>query len=253
MVTLFPEMLDPVRRWGVSGRAVQRGLLRLHGIDPRSFATDAHGTVDDRPYGGGPGMVIRVEPYASAIEAACRQVPAGAPVVFLSPQGRRHDQSVAARLARLPGLVLVCGRYEGFDERLVEMAADEELSVGDFVLSGGEIPAMVVIDSVVRLLPGVLGDGQSAVEDSYATGLLDHPHYTRPEEIAGRAVPRVLVSGDHEQIRRWRRKQALGRTLQRRPDLLAGIDLGAEDRALLDEYVEEQRAAGQNIGSVACH
>lgn len=236
-------MLAPVGQNGVVGRAVQRGQLRLVTVDPRDHATDAHGTVDDRPYGGGPGMVIRVEPYATAIRQAKAQVPAGSPVVFLTPQGRPFDQALAAHYATLPGLVLVAGRYEGFDERLIEACGDEEISLGDYVLSGGEIAAMAVIDATVRLLPGVLGDEQSAVEESFTTGLLDHPHYTRPEVAAGRTVPRVLLEGNHDAIRRWRRKQALGRTSIRRPDLLRAVPLTDEDRALLDEFLAE-RAAG---------
>lgn len=240
VVTLFPELVAPLARFGVVGRAVQRGQARLLLEDPRTHATDAHGTVDDRPYGGGPGMVIKVEPFGTAIRAARARVAPGSPVLFLTPQGEKFDQAVAARLATLPGLVLVAGRYEGFDERLVEAEADGELSVGDFVLSGGEIAAMLVADAVLRLRPGVLGDDQSAEQESFSDGLLDCPHYTRPETIAGRRVPPVLLGGDHEQVRRWRRKQALGRTRLRRPDLLAGRVLTAEDRALLEEFLAEQ-------------
>jgi len=243
VVSLFPEMLAPVVQFGVVGRAVRRNLARVTPVDPRTFATDAHGTVDDRPYGGGPGMVIRVEPFATAIDAARKQVPAGSPVVFLSPQGRPFDQSAAMRYASLPGLVLVAGRYEGFDERLIEIAGGEEVSVGDFVLSGGEIAAMAVLDATFRLLPGVLGDDQSALQESFADGLLDHPHYTRPEVAYGRPVPRVLIEGNHEAIRRWRRKQALGRTSLRRPDLLGTRALSDEDRLLLEEFRAEQSVA----------
>lgn len=250
VVTLFPEMLAPFGRCGIVGRAVQRGLLRLAAVDPRDYATDVHATVDDRPYGGGPGMVIRVEPFATAIRAARGQVAAGSPVVFLTPQGRPFDQAMAARFAALPGVVLVAGRYEGFDERLIEACGDEEVSLGDYVLSGGEVAAMAVIDATVRLLPGALGDDQSAVEDSFATGLLDHPHYTRPELAAGRAVPKVLLEGNHAAIRRWRRKQALGRTSLRRPDLLGAVRLTDEDRALLDEFLAERRA-GDDGGAPA--
>jgi tRNA (guanine37-N1)-methyltransferase len=246
VVSLFPEMLAPCTQLGVVGRAIQRGLVRMESIDPRSYATDVHGTVDDRPYGGGPGMLLRVEPYATAIAAARTRVADGSPVIFLTPQGRIFDQAVARRLAALPGMVLVAGRYEGFDERLIEMACDEELSLGDFVLSGGEIAAMAVIDATVRLLPGVLGDEQSAVEDSFSAGLLDHPHYTRPEVVDGRVVPGVLLAGDHEAIRRWRRKQALGRTSLRRPELLQGWSLTSEDRRLLDEFLEEQRLGNED-------
>jgi tRNA (guanine37-N1)-methyltransferase len=211
-------------------------------VDPRAFATDAHGTVDDRPYGGGPGMVIRVEPFATAIAAAREQVGPGSPVVFLNPQGRRFDQATARRYAALPGLVLVAGRYEGFDERLIEIAGGEEISIGDFVMSGGEIAAMAVLDATLRLIPGVLGDELSAEQESFAAGLLDHPHYTRPEVAHGRPVPQVLIEGNHEAIRRWRRKQALGRTSLRRPDLLGNRQLSDEDRRLLDEFRAEQQA-----------
>lgn len=249
VVSLFPEMLAPVVQFGVVGRAIRRNLARVIPIDPRAFATDVHGTVDDRPYGGGPGMVIRVEPFATAIAAAREQVPAGSPVVFLSPQGKPFDQATARRYAELPGLVLVAGRYEGFDERLIESAADEEISVGDFVMSGGEIAAMAVLDATLRLRPGVLGDEQSAEEESFAAGLLDYPHYTRPEVANGRSVPRVLTEGNHEAIRRWRRKQALGRTSLRRPDLLQNRELSDEDRRLLDEFRAEQSAAGALAGT----
>ena len=242
VVTLFPEMLAPLAQFGVVGRAIQRSLARVTPVDPRAFATDVHGTVDDRPYGGGPGMVIRVEPFATAIAAARGQVPAGSPVVFLTPQGKAFDQATAQRYATLPGLVLVAGRYEGFDERLIEIVADEEISVGDFVMSGGEIAAMAVLDATLRLRPGVLGDEQSAEEESFATGLLDYPHYTRPEIACGKPVPRVLMEGNHEAIRRWRRKQALGRTSLRRPDLLGNRELSDEDRRLLDEFRAEQHA-----------
>jgi len=242
VVSLFPEMLAPVVQFGVVGRAIRRNLARVIPVDPRAFATDVHGTVDDRPYGGGPGMVIRVEPFATAIAAARAQVPAGSPVVFLSPQGRPFDQATARRYAGLPGLVLVAGRYEGFDERLIESVADEEVSVGDFVMSGGEIAAMAVLDATLRLRPGVLGDEQSAEEESFAAGLLDYPHYTRPEVAHGRPVPRVLTEGNHEAIRRWRRKQALGRTSLRRPDLLQNRELSDEDRRLLEEFRAEQSA-----------
>ncbi len=240
VVSLFPEMFAPLAQCGVVGRAIRGNLARIILVDPRSYATDVHGTVDDRPYGGGPGMVIRVEPFATAINAARLQVPAGSPVVFLSPQGRPFDQATARRYASLPGIVLVAGRYEGFDERLIETLADEEVSVGDFVMSGGEVAAMAVVDATLRLRPGVLGDERSAEEESFATGLLDYPHYTRPEIADGRTVPRVLLEGNHEAIRRWRRKQALGRTSLRRPDLLGNRDLSDEDRRLLDEFCAEQ-------------
>jgi tRNA (guanine37-N1)-methyltransferase len=244
VVTLFPDLVAPLARFGVVGRAVQRGQARLFLEDPRAYADDVHGTVDDRPYGGGPGMVIKVEPFRTAIRAARARVAAGSPVLFLSPQGERFDQAAARRFAALPGLVLVAGRYEGFDERLIEAEADGELSVGDFVLSGGEIAAMLVTDAVLRLRPGVLGDDQSAEQESFSDGLLDYPHYTRPEVVGDRAVPPVLLGGNHEQVRRWRRKQALGRTRLRRPDLLAGRELSAEDRVLLDEFFAERGTTG---------
>ncbi len=245
VVTLFPALVATASRVGVTGRAVERGQVTVGTVNPRDYAQDVHGTVDDRPYGGGPGMVIRVEPFATAIGAARDLVPAGSPVVFLSPQGRRFDQAMARRFASLPGLVLVAGRYEGFDERLIEVAGGEEVSVGDFVLSGGEIAAMAVLDATLRLLPGVLGDEQSAEQESFGDGLLDHPHYTRPEVAHGLPVPKVLMEGNHEAIRRWRRKQALGRTSLRRPDLLGGRELSDEDRRLLEEFRAEQAPASR--------
>lgn len=240
VVTIFPDMVLTVAGYGVVGRAVERGLVSLECQDPRDFTRDAHRTVDDRPYGGGPGMVMKFEPAAAAVTAAREKLPAGAPVVCLSPQGRLFDQATAQRFAELPGIVLLAGRYEGIDERLIESHVDEELSLGDFVLSGGEIAAMAVIDAVVRLLPGVLGDETSATQDSFAEGLLDHPHYTRPEEIAGRRVPEVLLSGDHARIARWRYQQALGRSFERRPDLVEKLELNDEQQKLLDEYLEAQ-------------
>jgi len=251
VVTLFPGCFAPDRLPGVCGRAVQRGLVSLEALDPRDWASDVHRTVDDRPYGGGPGMVIRVEPFRSAIRAARAAGPAGSRVVFLGPQGRRLDQPLVAELAALPGLVLVAGRYEGFDERLIEAECDLELSLGDFVLSGGEIAALAVIDAVVRLQAGALGDVESARQDSFSDGLLEYPHYTRPEVLDGAAVPPVLLGGNHEEIRRWRRKQSLGRTCERRPDLLQERQLTAEDRALLAEYRAEQgeqAAVGEPAG-----
>lgn len=242
VVSLFPEMFTPLAQFGVVGRAIRRNLARITPVDPRAFATDVHGTVDDRPYGGGPGMVIRVEPFATAITAARGLVPGGSPVVFLSPQGQPFDQATARRYAALPGLVLVAGRYEGFDERLLEIIAGEEISVGDFVMSGGEIAALAILDATLRLRPGVLGDEQSADEESFSAGLLDFPHYTRPEVAHGRSVPRVLLEGNHEAIRRWRRKQSLGRTSLRRPELLGNRELSDEDCRLLEEFRAEQRS-----------
>ncbi len=241
VVTLFPDMVLTIAEYGVVGRAAKRGLISLECQNPRDFTVDAHRTVDDRPYGGGPGMVMMYEPSAAAIASAKDHLPAGSPVLYLSPQGAAFDQATAQRLAGLPGLVLLAGRYEGIDERLIESQVEEELSLGDFVLSGGEIAAMVVIDAVARLLPGVLGDAASASQDSFMDGLLDYPHYTRPEETDGRRVPEVLLSGDHARIAKWRYQQALGRSFQRRPDLVEKLELNDEQQKLLDEYLEEQR------------
>jgi tRNA (guanine37-N1)-methyltransferase len=245
LVTVFPEMLGAVADFGVTGRAVRDGRLELLTVNPRDFTEDRHRSVDDRPYGGGPGMVMRPEPLAAALHEASQRVGDGAPVIYLSPQGRRFDHQWAQELATQPGLVLLAGRYEGVDERVLERAVDAELSIGDYVLSGGELPAMVVIDAVARLLPGVLGHEASAAEDSFASGLLDCPHYTRPEQYDGLRVPDVLLSGDHEAIRRWRLQQALGRTWERRPDLLermaAERGLADEEQALLAEYQQARR------------
>ncbi|RMG52484.1 MAG: tRNA (guanosine(37)-N1)-methyltransferase TrmD [Gammaproteobacteria bacterium] len=238
VVTLFPEFVATVAEYGVVGRAARSGRIALSAWNPRDHATDVHRTVDDRPYGGGPGMVMKIEPLRGAIRDA-RNANPQAPVIYLSPQGRVLDQPAVRRLARMPGLILVAGRYEGIDERLIELEVDEEWSIGDYVLSGGELPAMVVIDAVTRLLPGVLGDADSAEQDSFTEGLLDCPHYTRPEEYEGLRVPQVLLGGHHEQIARWRRKQALGRTWQRRPDLFDRLQLDEADRALLDEWLSE--------------
>ena len=241
VITLFPEMVTTIAEFGVVGRAQRRELVTLDIENPRDHTSDVHRTVDDRPYGGGPGMVMKYEPLAGAVAAARERSPQGSPVVYLSPQGRVFDQALAKRYAALPGLILLAGRYEGVDERFIESQVDEELSLGDFVLSGGEVAAMAVIDAVVRLLPGVLGDDESAAQDSFMEGLLDYPHYTRPEVTNGRKVPDVLVSGDHAEIARWRMKQALGRTFVRRPDLIEKLELSVEQRALLDEFLKEQR------------
>jgi len=241
VVSLFPEMIREATRFGVGGRAFEKGLAQLECFNPREFATDAYQTVDDRPYGGGPGMVLKVEPMSAALDAARAQLAPGSRTIFLSPQGRVFDQSVAQELSSLPGFVLVCGRYEGFDERLVESRADFELSLGDVVLSGGEVAALAVIDAVLRLLPGVLGDAASAAQDSFMNGLLDCPHYTRPEQVEGREVPAVLLGGDHAAIARWRLKQSLGRTWERRPELLASRDLTETERELIDEYRAEKK------------
>ncbi|HEY3698717.1 MAG TPA: tRNA (guanosine(37)-N1)-methyltransferase TrmD [Spongiibacteraceae bacterium] len=240
MVTLFPDMFDAVIDNGITSRAVDNGILQLNCWNPRDFTSDRHHTVDDRPYGGGPGMVMKIEPLRDAIHAARNELKE-ARVIYLSPQGRRLDQSAAAELATRSQLILVAGRYEGIDERLIETEIDEEWSIGDYVLSGGELAAMVLIDAVTRLLPGVLGDEQSAQQDSFSNGLLDCPHYTRPEEYDGKRVPAVLMSGNHELIRRWRLKQALGRTWLRRSELLQQQMLNDEQQRLLDEFIREQR------------
>ncbi len=242
VVTLFPEMLRALTGFGVSGRAVARGLVELRTWNPRDYATDRHRSVDDRPYGGGPGMVMMVEPLRSAIRAA-REALEPCTVIYLSPAGRRLDQAGVERIAGRGNSVLVAGRYEGIDQRLLDTGIDEELSIGDYVLSGGELPAMVLIDALVRLIPGALGDEDSARQDSFVEGLLDCEHYTRPEEIDGRRVPEVLLSGNHAVIARWRRKQALGVTWLRRPDLLASMPLAKADRLLLEEFIAERRRA----------
>lgn len=237
VVTLFPEMFAAVARCGVTGRALEAGLWRLATWNPRDFTTDNYRTVDDRPYGGGPGMVMMAEPLERALDAA--QAAGAGPVVYLSPQGARLDHRKVMELAARPAVLLLCGRYEGVDERLIRRRVHEELSLGDFVLSGGEIAAMAVIDAVVRQLPGALGDATSALEESFAGGLLDCPQYTRPEVYRGERVPEVLLSGHHENIRRWRLKQALGRTWLRRPDLLAARALSEEEAQLLEEFRRE--------------
>jgi tRNA (guanine37-N1)-methyltransferase len=248
VVTLFPPMFEAVTEFGVTGRARDRGLYQLVLWNPRDFAANVHRTVDDRPYGGGPGMVMMAEPLAKSLGAAAqRQKGSGVAdprVIYLSPQGRLLDHALVAGLARESGLVLVAGRYEGVDERLLERYSVEEISIGDYVLSGGELAAMVLIDCVVRQLPGALGDAESAGQDSFVDGLLDCPHYTRPEQFEGREVPAVLLSGNHAAIRRWRLKQSLGRTWRRRPDLIARRELSAEERGLLDEYMNEAEATG---------
>jgi tRNA (guanine37-N1)-methyltransferase len=240
VVTLFPELIREALRHGVLGRAQQRGLLAVGCEDPRAHTSNVHKTVDDRPYGGGPGMVMKPEPLCAAIEAAMARLPPGSQRIALSAQGRPLTQRRARELAAAPGLLLVAGRYEGIDERVIETHVDAEVSIGDYVLSGGEFPALVLIDALARLLPGALGDERSAEQESFSEGLLDWPHYTRPEEYAGRRVPQVLLSGDHAAIARWRLKQALGRTWERRPDLRAGIESDAQRAALLQEYLSER-------------
>lgn len=247
VVTIFPEMFAAVRDFGISRRAVERGLWSLQCWNPRDFTSDQHRTVDDRPYGGGPGMVMLVEPLAQAIAAAkASQLEAGGKsgrVVYLSPQGRPLDHAGVMRLAQDPALILLCGRYEGVDQRLIDAEVDEEVSIGDFVVSGGELPAMLLIDSIVRHLPGALNDADSAVEDSFFAGLLDCPHYTRPEKHPSGSVPAALVSGNHAEIRRWRLKQALGRTWRKRPDLLAQRKLSREEHFLLEQFKQEKSPA----------
>ncbi|GAB6196085.1 tRNA (guanosine(37)-N1)-methyltransferase TrmD [Lysobacter xanthus] len=238
VVSLFPEFVAQVAGFGVVGRAVERGLLSIHGTNPRDFAEGNYRRVDDRPFGGGPGMVMLIDPLRRALDAARNAGEGAARVVYMSPQGARLDQATVRRLAAEPRLVLLCGRYEGVDERLLRAEIDEEISIGDYVLSGGELAAAVVIDAIARLQDGVLNDAESAVQDSFEDGLLDCPHYTRPVEHALGTVPDVLLSGDHARIARWRRMQALGRTAERRPDLLDGRALSKSDAALLREYRE---------------
>lgn len=240
VVTLFPEMFTAVSEYGITGKAVSAGLLQVSMVNPRDYATDRHRTVDDRPYGGGPGMVMTAQPLLAAIRDA-RQAMPGAAVSYLSPQGQRLGQQDVMDFAGRDSFILVAGRYEGVDERVIELEVDEEWSIGDYVLSGGELPAMVLIDAVARCLPGALGNDESATEDSFFRGMLDCPHYTRPEVVAGLPAPPVLLSGDHDGIRKWRLKQALGRTWKRRPDLLEALVMDTEKRALLDEYITEQR------------
>jgi len=239
VISLLPELVAPVMQTGVVGRAAERGLVALEQLSPREFTTDRHRTVDDRPYGGGPGMVLKYEPLRDAVHELRRRLPPGCREFVLTAQGRPFDQALARELATAPGLLLVCGRYEGIDERFTEGVIGAELSLGDYVLSGGELAAAVVIDAVTRLLPGVLGDECSHVEDSFTAGLLDCPQYTRPEVADERRVPQVLVGGDHEAIRRWRLKQALGRTWLRRPELLEKRQLTPEERRLLEEFESE--------------
>jgi len=239
-ITLFPEMFAAVTHYGITRRAHEAGLWRLQTWNPRDFTTDNYRTVDDRPYGGGPGMVMLAEPLEKALDAvAASQGEAKGRVIFLSPQGRRLDHRSVVALSRERALTLLCGRYEGVDERLLARRVDVELSLGDFVLSGGELAAMALIDAVVRQLPGALGDQYSALEESFVQGLLDCPQYTRPETYAGETVPEVLLTGNHEKIRRWRLKQALGRTWLRRPELLAARKMSDEERGLLEEFQRE--------------
>ena len=239
VVTLFPEMVRDFCRYGIPRIALERGLLAVGTWNPRDYTANRHRNVDDRPYGGGPGMVMQVQPVRDAIKAARGQ--GEGPVIYLSPQGRRLDQRAVRQFAELQHMILLAGRYEGIDERLIEREVDEEWSIGDYVLSGGEPAAMVWIDALARLIPGALGDEESAQQDSFMDGLLDYPHYTRPESVDGLPVPGVLLAGNHADIERWRMKQSLGRTWQRRPDLLEQMTLNKEQQALLAEFIREQQ------------
>jgi tRNA (guanine37-N1)-methyltransferase len=243
VVTLFPEMFAGITEFGVTSRAVKQDVMSVESWNPRDFTQDRHRTVDDRPYGGGPGMVMMIEPIRAAIHQAKAELGDDTPVVYLSPQGKVFNQNRAKDLSKLPALILLAGRYEGIDQRLIDHEVDEEISIGDFVVSGGELPAMLVIDAIARCLPGVLGHEDSAQEDSFFEGLLDHPHYTRPEEDSGQSgkqtVPPVLLSGNHEAIRVWRLKQALGQTWLKRPDLLIDRSLTEEEQRLMAEFQQQ--------------
>ena len=240
VITLFPEMFRAVTGQGVTRRAVERGLIEVRCWNPRDFTLDKYKTVDDRPYGGGPGMLMKVQPLYDAISAARAEAPAGTKVVCMSPQGVPLNHSLVTSIHAWGSVILVAGRYEGIDERILQKEVDLEVSIGDYVLSGGELPAMCVIDAVSRMVPGVLGDIRNAMEDTFAEGLLHYPQYTRPEEINGMKVPDILLSGDHAKVRRWRLKQSLGRTYENRPDLLHSRQLSSEEEALLAEYLAEK-------------
>lgn len=242
VISLFPDMFEAIQ-YGITGRAIRNGLIDLAITNPRDFTQDRHKTVDDRPYGGGPGMLMKVEPLKEAI-LSIKTDTAKSKVVYLSPQGQPLTQTIVKELSDNEQLILLAGRYEGVDERLIEHYVDYECSIGDYVLSGGELPAMVLIDSLIRLIPGALGHNESAVHDSFYSGLLDHPHYTRPETLEiegqGECVPQVLLSGDHKKIEQWRLKQSLGRTWQRRPDLLEQRQLSEQEQQLLQTFIQEQ-------------
>lgn len=242
VISLFPEMFDAITQQGVIARAIKNGTIEFNSWNPRDFTFDKHRTVDDRPYGGGPGMLMMVQPLTDAIHAAKAAAGEGAKVIYLSPQGRKLDQQGVKHLTNYDKIILVAGRYEGIDERVIQAEIDEEWSVGDFVLSGGELPAMTLIDAVSRMIPGVLGHELSAEEDSFANGLLDCPHYTRPENLDGQRVPEVLLSGNHEKIRQWRLKQSLGRTWLRRPELINNLALTEEQQKLLTEFQNESES-----------
>ncbi len=245
VITLFPEMFDAIKV-GITGRAIRNGLIELDLTNPRDFTSDRHKTVDDRPYGGGPGMLMKVEPLKDAILSVKKnssdkqKTDKQTKVIYLSPQGQPLTQDIVKELSNNEQLILLTGRYEGVDERLIEHYVDYECSIGDYVLSGGELPAMVLIDSLIRLIPGALGHNESASSDSFYAGLLDHPHYTRPEDFEGERVPQVLLSGNHKKIDQWRLKQSLGRTWQRRPDLLADRELSEQEQQLLQAFIQEQ-------------
>lgn len=239
LVTLFPDMVAPFLSQGVTGRAVKKGIIDVQVFNPRDFALDKHSTVDDRPYGGGPGMLMMVQPLTDAINAAKEAAGGDAKVIYMSPQGKTLNQKMVRSSVNDKKLILIAGRYEGVDERVIQNLVDEEISVGDFVLSGGELPALVMMDAIARLVPGVLGHNQSAEQDSFEQGLLDCPHYTRPEILDGQRVPEVLLSGNHEKIRQWRLQQSLGRTWERRPEMLNNLALTEEQSRLLAEYQQE--------------
>lgn len=243
VITLFPELVSTIQQHGVVGRALQKGIVNLQAVNPRDFSDLPHKRVDDRPYGGGPGMVMQYQPLQKTLAAirAKSPVDGAGKVVYLSPQGRPLHQAAVRDLGTCPQLILLCGRYEGVDERFLHAHVDEEWSLGDYVISGGELAAMVLIDAIVRTLPGVLGDEQSALQDSFEHGLLDCPHFSRPERIDGQVVPEELLSGDHKKIARWRLKQSLGRTYMRRPELLQNMELNQQEQRLLDEFLEEQK------------
>jgi len=244
VISLFPEMFDAITEYGVTGRAIRNGLIEFHKWNPRDFTHDRHRTVDDRPYGGGPGMLMMVQPLRDAIKAAKQSAGDDAHVIYLSPQGRKLDQAGVRELSTHKSLVLIAGRYEGIDERLIESDIDEEWSIGDFVLTGGELPAMTLIDAVARFIPGVLGHNQSAEQDSFSDGLLDCPHYTRPEVLDDKSVPKVLLSGNHEHIRQWRMQQSLERTWTRRPELLTNLALTAEQDKML-KLIKQKPKSGK--------
>ena len=239
LITLFPEMFDALLEYGISSRAVKNGLLEVKCFNPRAYAVDYHNTVDDRSYGGGPGMVLMAEPLRKSIKEARNWIGAKTKVIYLSPQGQVLTQKGVQLLSSESSLIFISGRYEGVDERVIDLEVDEEWSIGDYVLSGGELPTMVVMDTIIRQLPGALGDQLSAKQDSFSEGLLDYPHYTRPETYEGLKVPDILLSGNHENIRQWRLKESLKRTLFKRPELLSGLSLNKEQEEMLDSLIKD--------------